>query len=183
MTKRKLTSTDPQTEFNDKIRNAQSGTHFYHSPSYYYNGGNLDVRKWYVKPAILLAPHLQFPNIKIRCEHSECSGHYKCFQASNDRSNECPAKVSESSGQKYFSSAEIIAKVQCPVIVSSISSRQCFLTYDSGITDEVLTYILNDSLTPKSFEDIQMGLKSFREKCYTNKRMNYECCSVVAHTT
>jgi hypothetical protein len=43
------------------------------------------------------------------------------------------------------------------------------------VTSELLTLILNDALTPKSFDDIQNTIKSFREKEYCDKRVEYEC--------
>jgi len=39
---------------------------------------------------------------------------------------------------------------------------------------DVLTLILNDALTPKSFEDIQYTMKTMREQEYLNLRLQYE---------
>jgi hypothetical protein len=41
------------------------------------------------------------------------------------------------------------------------------------MTSELRTYILNDSMTAKSFEDIQKGIKTFRETRYLSRMSEY----------
>jgi hypothetical protein len=184
-----MSSKTPQETFNDSIRTGPEGSAFFHTPNRQYRGGDvLHVDKFYIKPALLLAPHLQFVGVRIPCHIEACSGHYVKKAAARDRviqglknavhllqfDYKCSNGTSCTGEQQSFSSAQLLGTSRCPPFIRAASWNYCYLTHNGGVTGEVLTYILNDTLTPKSFEDIQTGLKAFREKEYTDSRVEYE---------
>jgi hypothetical protein len=186
-----------QSVFNSKIREKSEkgdfgeSAPFYHSfdPTQKYFGGvRLNVESWYVKPVVLCAPHLNFPGVAIRCHHLMCSGHYIKKERAADRVIQglhsevylLQYKYRCSNGvgclnvdHSSYSSAEVVHTRRCPEYIRAATSSLFYLTHNSGVTGELLTYILTDAMSPKSFEDIQLGIKTFRETQYLESRAEY----------
>ena len=172
-----------------KIREKVDPSHgtvpFLYEPPVYRGTGTPDVRQWYYKPVFVFVPHKQFPGIMIPCENDECSGHYEPVQWVRSRTIQgmhgscyvlqyryCCSNAPACSSDKH--SCQLLGIPRCPDIIRFPVDEQFILTYNSGMTGEMFTYILNDALTPKSFEDIQAGIKAFRSRRYLQKRTEYE---------
>ena len=142
-----------------------------------------------MKDVILCSPSINFPAIKIPCNDHSCSGHYEKkegkvlprvihditgdvilvqhnYKCSNGTG--CPEK------QKIFTSAAILETSRCPDVVKVPFESVFSLTKNSGITGELRSLILNDTMSPKSFDDIQTGIKKLREERYLVRRLEYE---------
>ena len=171
-------------QIKDKAAKSAGPVEFIHNPpAVVYNGqGRLDVRMSYYKPILLCAPHFNFPNIKIPCGNINCNGHFRPTQWAE------PRNIHGMSGQvsllqfryacdgcrKSLVTSELLKTARCPEIVRLSTEAQYFLTYNSGVTGDVLEYINNDAMSPKSYDDIQLGLVSFRKHRYIQKRAEYE---------
>jgi hypothetical protein len=51
---------------------------------------------------------------------------------------------------------------------------QFYLTHNGGVTSDVLQILLDDTVTPKSFDDILFGLTALRRTRYLQQRTVYE---------
>ena len=182
-----------QEEFNDSIRNLDPAicgpVAFRHLPHTTWTGsGRLSVSNWYRKPVIMLSPRMNFPGIKISCTHHQCSGYYErkadkvpdriihglcgdvyviqeLYKCSNG--SHCPEV------QKSFTSYALLSTSRCPDIIRIPSQNELVLSHNSGFTQELRVFILNDSMTPKSFEDIFYTLLNLKQNKYLQMMTEY----------
>ena len=177
-----------QDLYNDSIRDKDNGD-FIHEPQTTYRGGLPRRENWFIKTAILCAPHKNFPGILIPCHDMSCSGHYEAKQAAKDRVIQGLAdevyllqynytcsrgKHCKNTAQKSYVSTELLKTSRCPDFIRIATMNLFYLTHNGGVTSDLLNYLLNDTMSPKSFDDIQLGVKSFREEKYIKSRLEYE---------
>ena len=131
---------------------------------------------------------MQFRGVPIYCHDDSCSGHYVPKGPAPDRAihglksevyvlqfeYRCSNTAFCPMEQKSFQSAAVLKTSRCPDFIQVESNKHFHFTHNSGVTGELLTYILNDALSPKSFEDIQSGIKAFREKEYVDRCVEYQ---------
>lgn len=141
---------------------------------------------YYQKPVYLCAPHLNFPGIAIPCENSNCSGVYTekgwaeprilyglstsvyllqyRYHCNNKHcSNFTSSKCTET----------IVQSRRCPQFIRQQYESYYYTTQKAGVTSELKSYILNDAMTAKSFEDIEFGIKAFHREQYLSHRASY----------
>jgi hypothetical protein len=168
-----------------KVDTLQGAIPFIFEPPVYRGIGCPDVKQWYYKPVIVFAPHKQFPTIAIPCENLSCSGNYVPIQWVRSRTIQglhCSYYLLQfrygcsnaPNCKSEMHSCQLLTNPRCPDIIRVPVEEQFYLTYNSGMTGELFTYLLNDALSPKSFEDIQTGIKAFRYRRYLQKRAEYE---------
>jgi hypothetical protein len=182
-----------QQEYNDSIRNLDPAVcgpvAFRHFPRTTWSGSlRLNVSNSYRKPVIMLSPRMNFPGLVIRCTDPHCSGHYErkkdkvedriihglcgavyviqeLYRCSNG--SHCPVL------QKSFTSYALLSTSQCPDIIRIPSENELVLSQHSGFTQELRTYILNNSMTPQSFEDIHYSLSNLKQNKYLQTMLEY----------
>ena len=180
-------SSDTQSRFIAEVKRhiilTGSPAQFIYRPSDNLTSGKhqLHLEQFYRKPVYVCAPHLNFPGLVLPCGETGCTGYYADKQWSDPRiihgmngyvsllqyryaCNKCGHTTSTS---------EYLKSSVCPDIIRVKLSSLFYCTKKSGVTGDVLQYILNDAISPKSFDDIQMSLASFRKHNYLQKRTEY----------
>ena len=151
-------------------------------PDLVYSGNQPNLSKAYLKPVYVLAPHLNFPTVKLQCGKEGCCGYYTPKQWADARiiyGLHGPVYVLQfrylcNTCGETLNTSELLKTRQCPDIVRETIGSLLYLTHNGGVTREVLNYILNDGLTAKSFEEVQMGLIAFKKQRYLHKCVQYE---------
>ena len=141
---------------------------------------------YYEKPIYLCAPHLNFPGIAIPCGSANCCGVYVEKGWGDQRILYGLSTSINLVQYRYhcnnkhcsnFSSSvctETIVKSQrCPQFVRQHYEKYYYTTLKAGVTGELKSYILNDAMTAKSFEDIEFGIKAFQRERYLSHRASY----------
>lgn len=141
---------------------------------------------YYMKPVYLCAPHLNFPGVAIPCAREGCSGVYTEKGWANGRDlyglathvvllqyryhcndKNCPQFRSS------ICTDTIIQSPRCPKFIRQQYENLYQLTEKAGVTGELNSYILNDAMTSKGFEDIQKGIETLHRERYLANRASY----------
>jgi hypothetical protein len=178
----------PQLKFEKELRTSvelnfsQFGAQpFWHrAPPRYQGHGLLDITKYYIHDVLIIAPHLQFPDITISCECGH--GVYRAQQWNDRRvihGLDQPVTLLQyrykcDSCKKHMVAFELAKTEKCPEIIRLQYSSLCYLTHNGGVTGDVLQLILDEAVSKLSFEDIQMQLSTLRKNTYLQARTEYE---------
>ena len=160
-----------------------------YEPPLYYLGGTPNVSHFYRKPIILCAPHLSFPDIKIPCDHNECEGHFVSNGwGDNDRYLHglnggvylvqgryvCSKGVAKCPGKRTgVVGTVLITLPTCPVFITAAYDKFS-LTHRRGVTTDLLNHIVHDSISSKSFVEIQRGREDMHANRYLKLRGSYD---------
>lgn len=155
-------------------------------PPEYYGTGAPNVANWYKKPILACVPHKNFPDLSFNCEFCDEGSYQPNGWAGNIRyihdlhsgvnilqyrykcdNSRCPKF------RNVIQSFTLLDGKKCPEFARQKWSAQAFLTEKSGVTSSALTYILENGMSSKSFEDIQLGFKHFRSHRYLRFASDY----------
>lgn len=150
----------------------------FHPPLLYRGHGNLQINPYYCHDVLILAPHLQFPDVDIPCE---CGGRYVPSQWADRRKlhgTDQPVSLLQyrykcNQCNHTLVAGELLKTEQCPDIVR-LGSPKFYLTHNGGVTGQVLEMIMEGGVSKQSFDDIQMSISTMRKNRYLRLRLQYE---------
>lgn len=144
------------------------------------------LETYYVKPVYVCAPHLNFPFTAIPCKSEDCSGTYVGKGWAEERSiyglstniyllqykyhcnnKHCPHF------QCYECTETIIQTSRCPSFIRQTYENLYYTTHKAGVTSELRSFILNDAMTSKGFDDIEYSIKLFQRERYLSVCAQY----------
>jgi hypothetical protein len=166
-------------EIKASVERSSSPVPLIHRPPQQVIGTLPRLDSFYCKPVIVCVPHKNCPNVKIRCDSCSTGFFKSAGWGTNDRYlhglNEgyyllqFRYKCDNSHCHRSDClSAELLKLSTCPDSLR-LSLAPFYLSGRGGFTEDVKRLIINDALSPKSFEDIQLTIKSFRMSEYLKK--------------
>jgi hypothetical protein len=172
---------------------------FRYPPLEYFGGSSVpEVDRFYLKPLIVCAPHKNFPNIKIPCNrctdgvfepygweskdqtryiHGLSNGFYVLQYRYCCDNSSCPRNANKKN--KEVTRATEILEFETTPDVLRVALRPFYLTQRCGFDSKLFEYIMTESLTRKTFEDIAHSIEAYRRNEYLRRRALY--AAAIAH--
>ena len=142
-----------------------------------------DISKYYLKPLLIMAPHLNFPNVDVFC--SVCKdgvlvpkGLDPVRRYIHDlKYGFYLIQYKYSCGNKHCrrNNERLVA---CSLLNEwpdylRLAYGKIHLTHTSGISDDTLSLILHDAMSSKSFEEVGKTIAEFRVNYYVRLKTAY----------
>jgi hypothetical protein len=141
---------------------------------------------YYVKPVYVCAPHLNFPGTAIPCKEENCCGTYAGKGWAEERSiyglstsvyilqykYHCNNKHCRSF-QCYECTDTIVKTPRCPKFIRQAYENLYYATHKAGVTCELKSFILNDAMSSKGFDDIEFSIKLLQRERYLSYSAEY----------